>query len=467
MAFHVDESTYQTIVSQVRNHLFEEELESRSRSIAEQYKSREEFERLRVEKEFEARLVSSEREYEAQLVARDKSVSELAGEVSKLKSELEGYERRKDAEFKAFEAQKSKEMSDAVIDKERKIAELERMATAKDAEHKIELLRVESSIKASLQEREQEITSLKAKLNNERLSAENRENQLREHHKLQLEDKQAEIERLRDFKLRQSTKMVGETLEQHCYTLFAQAQSMGMYPDAYFEKDNTVVDGTKGDFVFRDYIEGHEYVSVMFEMKNEMDMTATKHRNDDFLDKLDRDRCKKGCEYAVLVSMLEQGNELYDAGIVDKSHRYPKMLVIRPQFFMPVLRILTEGSRKGYLEKQSVIRELEQVRNESLDLSRFQDKLDKVKNALNSNYESAHKKFVMATEGIDKAIEALEKQIVNLRKIKSNFEASEQKLMKAAQLGDEDLTIRKLTHGNPTVRRMIDDAADGNRIPRN
>ncbi|MDE6295230.1 MAG: DUF2130 domain-containing protein [Muribaculaceae bacterium] len=468
-AFHVDESTYQTIVSQVRNHMFEEELESRARSIAEQYKSREETERLRAEKEFEAqlmkskhdyeaKLVKSERDYEAQLASREKSVTELAGEVSRLKSALETYESRKDADLKALEARKSMELSEALVERDKRITELEQAAATRDAEHKMELLQVENNARSSLQEREHEVSVLKAELNNERLSAENRENQLREHHKLQLEDKQAEIERLRDFKLRQSTKMVGETLEQHCYTLFAQAQSMGLYPDAYFDKDNTVVDGTKGDFVFRDYIEGHEYVSVMFEMKNEVDTTATKHRNDDFLDKLDKDRTKKGCEYAVLVSMLEQGNELYDAGIVDKSHRYPKMLVIRPQFFMPVLRIITEGSRKGYMEKQSVIRELEQARNESLDLSRFQDKLDKVKSALNSNYEAAHKKFVMATEGIDKAIEALEKQIVNLRKIKSNFESSEQKLLKAAQLGEEDLTIRKLTYGNPTVRKMMDEA---------
>lgn len=254
--------------------------------------------------------------------------------------------------------------------------------------------------------------------------------------------------------------MIGESLEQHCAILFSQAQSMGLYPGAVLEKDNVVMDGTKGDFIFRDYIDGCEYISVMFEMKNEIDTTATKHRNDDFLEKLDKDRRKKNCEYAVLVSMLEQGNELYDAGIVDKSYLYPKMLVIRPQFFMPVLRLLTEGAKKSFNEKRNLMIELERARNNSLDFSRFQEKLDKVKNALNNNYEMAHKKFMLATEGIDKTIEALEKQIENLRKVKANFEVSDQRLLKGAALAEDDLTIKKLTHGNPAVRRMIEDASD-------
>ena len=155
---------------------------------------------------------------------------------------------------------------------------------------------------------------------------------------------------------------------------------------------------------------------------------------------------------------MEQGNELYDSGIVDKSHRYPKMLVIRPQFFMPVLRLLTEGARKGFMEKRRLVFELEQAKNESLDFSKFQDKLDRVKDALNDNYEAAHKKFLSATEGIDKTIEALEKQIENLRKVKANFEASDRKLLKTKEIGMNDLTVKKLTHGNPTVKKLIDEA---------
>lgn len=178
----------------------------------------------------------------------------------------------------------------------------------------------------AVNEKDKKIVELQAELKAGELANEARFTQLREQHSIQLRDKQDEIDRLKDFRLRQSTKMVGENLEQHCSILFEQARSMGLYPDAFFEKDNMAVEHTKGDFIFRDYVNGEEYVSVMFEMKNEMDTTATKHRNDDFLDKLDKDRCKKKCEYAVLVSMLEQESELYNAGIVDKSFRYPKMI---------------------------------------------------------------------------------------------------------------------------------------------
>lgn len=446
-AFHVDESTYQTIVSQVRNHLFEEELDKRVESIKEQFKSKEYSNRLKAEKDFEVKIAK-----------KDKDISELRNNITELKGVISGYDAKKEAELQTLKAVSSKELSEALSNKDKRISELEHEIASKESEYRLKVMEVENSGKSDLQKKQQEIIELKAQLNNEKLSAENRESQLKEYHKIQLEDKQAEIERLRDFKLRQSTKMVGESLEQHCSILFSQAQSMGLYPSASFEKDTIAIEGTKGDFIFRDYIESEEYISVMFEMKNEMDATATKHRNEDFLDKLDKDRQKKGCEYAVLVSMLEQGNELYDAGIVDKSHRYPKMLVIRPQFFMPVLRLLTEGAKKGHIEKRTLIYELEQARNESLDFSRFQDKLDRVKNALNTNYEAAHKKFVAATEGIDKTIEALEKQIDNLKKIKSNFEASDQRLLKATEIGEDDLTVKKLTHGNPTVRKMIEEA---------
>ena len=224
--------------------------------------------------------------------------------------------------------------------------------------------------------------------------------------------------------MRLSTKMVGETLEQHCSTLFAQAQSMGSFPYATFEKDNTAVERSKGDFIFRDFADGTEYVSVMFEMKNEMD---------DFLDKLDKDRRRKGCEYAVLVSMLEQGNELYDTGIVDKSHVFPKMLVIRPQFFLPVLRLITQTARNGFGERLALMRELDAARSQSMDFARFEEKINKFKTDFNRNITAAHSKFVAATEGIDKTIE---------------------------ELAEERLTVKKLTYGNPAIRRLIDAAKD-------
>ena len=217
---------------------------------------------------------------------------------------------------------------------------------------------------------------------------------------------------------------------------------------------------SKGDFIFRDFADGTEYVSVMFEMKNEMDATASKHRNDDFLDKLDKDRRRKGCEYAVLVSMLEQGNELYDTGIVDKSHVFPKMLVIRPQFFLPVLRLITQTARNGFGERLALMRELDAARSQSMDFARFEEKINKFKTDFNRNITAAHSKFVAATEGIDKTIEALELQIKKLREIKANFEASEQRLLKADELAEERLTVKKLTYGNPAIRRLIDAAKD-------
>lgn len=417
-AFHVDESTYATILSQIRNKEFNEELTRRISEIRTQLKSQEEADKLRSERDFDSRLNKKEKE-----------IGDLKNKLTELQAIISGFDARKETELISLKAL-----------------------------HNQQLYEAKNEVTLKLQKKEQEIIELKAELKNEKLSSENKVRQLNEQHKLQIEDKQGEIERLRDFKLRLSTKMVGETLEQHCSIQFSQAQSMGLYPCAVFEKDNIAIDGSKGDFIFRDFIDENEYISIMFEMKNEVDTTQTKHKNEDFLDKLNKDRSRKGCEYAVLVSMLEQGNELYDSGIVDKSHKYPKMLVIRPQFFLPVLRLLTEGSRKGYLERQRLITELEIAKAESLDFSRFQEKLDRVKNALNKNYTDAHKKFIAATEGIDKAIEGLEKQIKILRDVKANFEASDQKLLKASELGEDDLTIKKLTHGNPTVRKMIEEA---------
>lgn len=275
---------------------------------------------------------------------------------------------------------------------------------------------------------------------------------------MQLADKQEEIDRLKDFKMRLSTKMVGETLEIHCSTQFAQMQAMGMYPDAYFEKDNDTRTGTKGDFIFRDSVDGQEYISIMFEMKNEADTTATKHRNTDFLEKLDKDRRDKSCEYAVLVSMLEQGNELYDNGIVDMSHRYPKMYVIRPQFFLPLLRVLTEASKKNLAEIIELKEELAVSRSQSLDLAKFEEKLLKFRSGFERNVAAARSKYEAAVNGIDKIIDDLEKQIKALRAVQANFQASEERLLKADQTVENDLTIKKLTYGNPGMRARFDQA---------
>lgn len=443
--FQVDDSTYESIVAHVRTKLFNEELAQRMSEAQTQFESREESIRLKTEKDYEQRLS-----------AASKLQGELQTEITRLNGIVSGYEADKRSSIAELETQKAKELFEALAEKDKRISELETENANKDNEHKIRLMEQKNSGDAALQSKVQEITELQAELRSGKLAAEKRESELRELHNQQLQDKQAEIDRLKDFKMRLSTKMVGETLEQHCAFLFEQAQSMGLYPEAEFGKDNTVVDHSKGDFVFRDFINGKEYISVMFEMKNEQDTTATKHKNDDFLDKLDKDRQRKGCEYAVLVSMLEQDSELYNGGIVDKSHRYPKMLVIRPQFFMPVLRILSEAARKGFMDRYALVQELEEARSQSLDFTKFEERINKFRKTFGSSVEAAHKKFVAATDGIDKIIEGLEKQIKALRDVKANFEASEQKLLKANELADEDLTVKKLTHGAPSIRKLIE-----------
>lgn len=445
--FQVDESDYAAIVAQVRSSVFNEELDRRVEELREQFKVKEQSVKLAAEKTLEGKLSQ-----------KDQEVSRLQNEITRLTGVISGYEATKKSELSELENKKTKELFDAVTEKDRLISRLEAEIANKENEHRVAILKERSNGSVEIQKKQQEIVRLQADIQSGRLAAENRENQLREQHKLQLQDKQDEIDRLKDFKMRLSTKMVGETLEQHCSIQFAQAQSMGLYPDATFEKDNTAVEHSKGDFIFRDYVDGVECVSVMFEMKNEMDSTSAKHRNDDFLDKLDKDRQRKNCEYAVLVSMLEQGNELYDAGIVDKSHRYPKMIVIRPQFFLPVLRLISEGAKRGFVERAALQKELNAARSQSMDFAKFEDKLNRFRTSFNNNITAAHKKFVAATEGIDKTIDALERQIKALRDIKANFEASEQRLLKANELADEDLTVKKLTYGNPTIRKMIDDA---------
>ena len=248
-----------------------------------------------------------------------------------------------------------------------------------------------------------------------------------------------------------STKMIGESLEIHCSTEFNRVRS-SVYPNAYFEKDNDASRGTKGDFIFRDHIDGMEYISIMFEMKNEADTTATKHRNEDFLAKLDKDRREKGCEYAVLVSLLEPESELYNEGIVDVSYRYPKMFVVRPQFFMPIIALLTQASRNSVAYKK----ELEQVRQQSVDVRNFEEQLETFKDGFARNYRLASDRFRTAIDEIDKSIE-------HLQKIKEALVGSENNL-RLANNKAERLTIRKLTYKNPTMKRMFDEARAANQL---
>lgn len=298
-------------------------------------------------------------------------------------------------------------------------------------------------ISETLQDRDNKIAQLQAQQEVERSKATAREQTIKSDYETQLKYAKEEIERIKDMKARLSTKMVGETLEAHCSTEFNRMRPL--FPNAYFEKDNDASGGSKGDFIFRDKEDGFEYISIMFEMKNEMDETATKHKNEDFLAKLDKDRNAKGCEFAVLVSLLEPDNELYNGGIVDMSHRYPKMYVIRPQFFIPLITLLVQTSKKS-VELQ---RQLSIAKNQSVDVTNFESQLLEFRDKFGRNYRLASEKFQTAIAEIDKSIS-------HLQKIKDALIGSENNLRLANDKA-QDLTIKKLTRGNPTMKAKFEE----------
>ena len=321
---------------------------------------------------------------------------------------------------------------------------------AKIAERELELLRLQAKLEAAdvraqlalneaVAATEKERDALKSQLERAELEKVLSQKALEQRYALRLSDRDQEIERLKEFKARLSTKMVGETLEQHCETEFNKIRATA-FPNAYFEKDNDASSGSKGDFVFRETDpSGAEILSIMFEMKNESDTTATKKKNEDFLKELDKDRQAKGCEYAVLVSMLEADSELYNTGIVDVSHRYPKMYVVRPQFFIPIITLLRNASL-GSLDYK---RELVAMRAQNVDVTHFEDHLNQFKKGFDRNYDLAQRQFQDAIDQIDKSI-------AQMQKVKDSLLSSARNLRLANDKA-QDLTIKKLTRGNPTM----------------
>ena len=399
--FQVDESGYAELLSQVRNEAFEEELHKRAKELEDKNKSDLKMAQMQQEKSF-AETISD----------KDKEIANKNLEIQNLKNQLA-----------MGDSEKKLAITEAVRDKDKEIAD----------------------INAS-------VIELKSKLANQKTESELKEKTLEERYKTELKLKDEQIEQYKDFKARQSTKMVGESLEQHCQIQFNSLR-MTAFPNAYFEKDNTVSGtGSKGDFIFRDYDEGQEFISIMFEMKNEMDTTASKHKNEDFFKELDKDRNEKGCEYAVLVSLLEADNDLYNNGIVDVSYKYPKMYVIRPQFFIPMITLL----RNAALNSLQYQKELAIVRNQQLDLVNFEANMQAFKDAFGRNYKLANDKFGAAIDEIDKAIKALEKT-------KADLLASEKYLRIAGDKTD-DLSIKKLTKNAPSVKKMFDDLNNGEAV---
>lgn len=409
--FQVDDDVFESLAAQVRTTAYQEEVGRRIEEVRRQLKSDFELEKLREEQKYKEREIRMKQD-----------IASKESEVSRLNSRLQDFEHGKKIEL------------EAALLKDR--GEHQKTLAAKDSE----------------------IADLRNRVEAEKRDAALNIAALKERHALEVSEKDKEIQFHKDFKMRMSTKMLGETLEIHCHTLFQQAQSMGMYTDAYFEKDNDVRTGSKGDFIFRDFIDGKEYISIMFEMKNEADATVQKHRNDDFLEKLDRDRNAKNCEYAVLVSMLERDSELYNEGIVNKSHKYPKMYVIRPQMFMNLIGILCQASRKSVETIRGLEMQLEVAKAQSVDISRFEERRDEFALAFKKLVDAHTKKHEDAIGWIDKVIESLEKQVVSLKKVKSLFETSEQKLLRANDAVENDFTIKKLTRGNPTMKKAFEEA---------
>lgn len=442
-AFKVDEASYAEILNQVRDEDFERQLHARL-ELAER------------DKKTAVELAESKIAAEMQRAQAEKD-----SEIQKLRSQIEAEESRqklavkealaaieKERDYLAVELDNVKKMNEAAqkLAEQRRQQELERIAAEKDAQVRELQGRIESmsskqnlELQSAVSRVEKERDALRSNLDKAAYEKELSEKALKEKYEAQIKDRDDAIERLKDMKARLSTKMVGETLEQHCETEFNRIRATA-FPMAHFEKDNDASSGSKGDYIYRDFDnDGTEIVSIMFEMKNELDTTSTKKKNEDFLKELDKDRTEKGCEYAVLVSLLEPESELYNSGIVDVFHRYPKMYVIRPQFFIPMITLLRNAATKSLEYK----RELAIVREQNIDITNFEDDLDKFKSAFSKNYELASRKFGTAIEEIDKSINHLQKTKDALLSTDRNLRLANNKA--------QDVTIKKLTRKNPTM----------------
>ena len=428
--FKVDEADYASIVSQVRTAEFDAEVERRMAELHERQVAERKLAESKVEQSFQTQLNNKDRE-----------LGKKDSEIASLKSQLE-----------AIEAKNKSALALAIADKDKKILELNSTISQSDSKLQLAIMEERTRANDELQKKDAEISQLKSAAELEKNKAQIHEASLVKQHEDEMRVQKELVEYYKDLKTRMSTKMVGETLEQHCSIQFEQYIRPVM-PNAYFDKDNDASDGTKGDFIFRDSEDGTEYISIMFEMKNEMDTTATKHKNDDFLKKLDEDRRKKNCEFAVLVSLLESDNDLYNTGIVNKSHVYPKMYVIRPQFFIPFINLLVQTSKKSLEYRKQLIL----AQNKEADVTNFENKLNDFRAKFGRHYEMASKKF-------DDAIKDIDATIAKLQKVREELVGSENSLRLANQ-DTEDLTIRKLTYRNPTMKAKFEEARKADGIP--
>ena len=387
--FQVDQSGYADLLSQVRTAEFHKELESRTAQLA----------------------------------------KEQAGEIAVLKTQAQA------------------DKQEAASAYEREITALKAQISAAQTAQELAVSRAVAGEKDRLNDKEKELLSLRAQLTDAQNQIQLQTQSLKDNYEVQLKAKDQELAFYKDLKAKMSTKMLGETLEKHCEIEFNRLRATG-FQNAYFEKDNDARTGSKGDYIFREQTaDGVEFISIVFEMKNEMDTTATKHKNEDFFKELDKDRNEKGCEYAVLVSLLEADNELYNTGIVDVSYKYPKMYVIRPQFFIPMITLL----RNAALNSADYRRQLAEVKNQNLDISHFEDDINEFKAKFGRNYQLASDKFKKAIEEIDKTIDHLQKTKDALLSSENNLRLANDKA--------QDLTVKKLVKKNPTMAQKFADLA--------
>ena len=427
--FQVDESGYAQNAQQIRDQEFARELAKREQELSQ--KREDELKLVRMEQEKINAEVLSKKEAE---------LSEQASRIEQLKAQISAGENEKKLAVSEVMQKKDAEIAEQAS----RIEQLKAQLSAGETEKRLAVSEAIQQKEKEITEKTTEITELKGKLSSKEAENQLKERSLKEQYEEKLKLKDEQIEYYRDFKARQSTKMVGESLEQHCLTQFNSIR-MTAFPSAYFEKDNDARSGSKGDFIFREASEdGTEFISIMFEMKNEMDTTATKHKNEDFFKELDKDRREKGCEYAVLVSLLEIDNELYNNGIVDVSYKYEKMYVIRPQFFIPIITLL----RNAALNSLKYRRELQDIRRQQVDITHFEENMNAFKEGFARNYRIASDKFNTAIEEIDKTI-------THLQKIKDALLSSERNLRLANDKAD-GLTIKKLTKNADSVREMFE-----------
>ncbi|CZJ09262.1 TPA: DUF2130 domain-containing protein [Legionella pneumophila] len=442
-AFKVDETGYAEILKQVRDKEFEQQLHERLELAEKDKMNAVQLATTKITSELEKVAASKEAEIKELRAKLDASTVQQKLAVTEA---LKALEKERDELMNELKQAKLDNQTSAQLAEERLMNERQKTAAMKDIEIqelKAKINSMELTQKLAMTDAviaiERERDKLKNELMQMQIEKQRVEQSLKDKYETQIKDRENEIERLRDMKARLSTKMVGETLEQHCETEFNRIRATA-FPRAYFEKDNDSRSGSKGDYIFRDFDEAQtEFVSIMFEMKNENDQTATKKKNEDFFKELDKDRNEKNCEYAILVSLLEPDSELYNTGIVDVSHRYQKMYVVRPQFFIPIITLLRNAAQNS-LKYQ---KELALVKEQNIDITNFENELEAFKTGFARNYELASKKFKTAIEEIDKTID-------HLQKTKDALLGSENNL-RLANNKAEDLTVKKLTKGNPTM----------------